>query len=115
MNVYLLGATGSIGLQTLDVIRENKNLFKLKSISVGHNIDKAIEIIQEFNPEFVSVIEEFDKIKLQKLFPNTIIAELPSSIQTHSIHSRTTRNNAEYAQSLLPPLRVHPKNSELVL
>lgn len=59
-NIYLLGATGSIGIQTLDVIRNNRDKFNLVTISSGRNIQKTREIIKEFNPKYVSVIREED-------------------------------------------------------
>lgn len=68
-NIYLLGATGSIGTQVLDIIKPNHD-FKLKSISVGNNIDKAIEIINKYKPEFVSVLEEQNMKYLASIFPN---------------------------------------------
>ena len=53
MNIYLLGATGSIGTQTLDVIREYPNLFCLRACSLGHIMEKNIQIIDEFMPKAV--------------------------------------------------------------
>ena len=67
MNIFLLGATGSIGTQVLEVIRNDVN-YTLISISVGHNIAKAREIIREFHPQYVSVQEEKDFKKLQSEF-----------------------------------------------
>lgn len=51
--IYLLGATGSIGTQTLDVIRNNKNLFKLVGVSLGRDTAQDQKIIDEFSPEVV--------------------------------------------------------------
>lgn len=52
-NLYILGAAGSIGSQTLDIVRENKNLFKVCGISVGRDLKLAQKIIDEFNPSIV--------------------------------------------------------------
>lgn len=68
-NIYLLGATGSIGLQTLDVIRTLKDV-KVKSMSCAKNIKKLEELIEEFKPEMVCVEEECDALYLQKKYPN---------------------------------------------
>ena len=38
-NIYLLGATGSIGTQTLDVIRMHPEAFRLIAFSSGRNIE----------------------------------------------------------------------------
>ena len=53
-NFILLGATGSIGTQVLDIIRKDNN-FKLLGFSFGNNIKKAIEIIKEFKPKYVAI------------------------------------------------------------
>ncbi|GAB2563270.1 1-deoxy-D-xylulose-5-phosphate reductoisomerase [Gracilibacillus alcaliphilus] len=52
-NITLLGATGSIGMQTLDVLREHKHEFRLYSFAFGKNIEQAARIIREFSPEIV--------------------------------------------------------------
>ena len=52
-NIVLLGATGSIGKSCLSVIRQNKEDFHLYGIGFGSNVDKAQEIIQEFNPNYI--------------------------------------------------------------
>lgn len=54
-NIYLLGATGSIGSQVLEVIDEYKDDFKLMAFSVNSNIEKAYEIIEKYQPELVCV------------------------------------------------------------
>ena len=56
-NICILGATGSIGTQTLEVIRNDRSNFTLHSISSNKNIKKTIEIIEEFNPEYVTVMD----------------------------------------------------------
>ncbi|WP_163579909.1 1-deoxy-D-xylulose-5-phosphate reductoisomerase [Gracilibacillus saliphilus] len=73
-NITLLGATGSIGLQTLDVMREHPHQFRLYGIAFGKNVDKAKEIIAEFKPEKVVVQDE--KIRNELLIntdQNTIL------------------------------------------
>ncbi|WP_282068068.1 1-deoxy-D-xylulose-5-phosphate reductoisomerase [Bacillus pumilus] len=56
--ISLLGATGSIGEQTLDVIRQHPDKFKLKAMTFGRNVDKAVPIIEQFQPEFVGCLSE---------------------------------------------------------
>ena len=61
-NIVLLGATGSIGKSCLNVIRQNKEHFHLFAIGFGSNLDKAQEIVQEFNPDHIFVAKsETDK------------------------------------------------------
>jgi 1-deoxy-D-xylulose-5-phosphate reductoisomerase len=69
--ISLLGATGSIGTQTLDVIREHPAEFALTAISTGQNIDLTRKIITEFNPELVSVQTADDYNTLKAEFPST--------------------------------------------
>ena len=52
-NLYILGACGSIGTQTLDIVRNNPNDFKVIGMSVGSNLELAKKLILEFKPEIV--------------------------------------------------------------
>lgn len=57
-NITILGATGSIGTQTLDVIRREKEELKLVAISANKSDKKVIEIIKEFKPKYAVLMEE---------------------------------------------------------
>ncbi|GGE65284.1 1-deoxy-D-xylulose-5-phosphate reductoisomerase [Priestia taiwanensis] len=70
--ISLLGATGSIGTQTLDVIRMHKDKFQLVSMSVGRNIELAKQMIQEFSPTIVSVMHKEDAEGLQMEVPGNV-------------------------------------------
>ncbi|MBO9128853.1 1-deoxy-D-xylulose-5-phosphate reductoisomerase [Bacillus sp. 165] len=63
--ISLLGASGSIGTQTLDVIRLHPEEFQLVAFSVGKNISLAVQIIEEFSPDIVSVQKKEDADALQ--------------------------------------------------
>ncbi|NJP36318.1 1-deoxy-D-xylulose-5-phosphate reductoisomerase [Alkalicoccus luteus] len=52
-HVHLLGATGSIGVQTLDIIRSNPDYFRLGSLSFGKNVASAAEAANEFCPPVI--------------------------------------------------------------
>ncbi|MBB6452889.1 1-deoxy-D-xylulose-5-phosphate reductoisomerase [Salirhabdus euzebyi] len=64
-NVTLLGATGSVGIQTVDVIRQHRHRFSLFAIAFGNNVEKALPIIQEFQPKFVVVSSKESKQDLE--------------------------------------------------
>lgn len=49
----LLGATGSIGTQTLDVVREHPELFRIRYLSANRNVDLLERQVDEFRPEGV--------------------------------------------------------------
>lgn len=53
--ISLLGATGSIGMQTLDVIESHPEEFELVAMSFGTNYQTGSEIIKKFKPHFVAV------------------------------------------------------------
>lgn len=57
-NISILGATGSIGTQTLDVIRKSKGEINLIGISANSSVNKIIEIIKEFKPKYVAMMDE---------------------------------------------------------
>ncbi len=55
--ISILGSTGSIGIQALDVIRTHGERFKIVGLSALENIDELEKQIEEFNPEVVAVFE----------------------------------------------------------
>ncbi|GGM21663.1 1-deoxy-D-xylulose 5-phosphate reductoisomerase 2 [Paraliobacillus quinghaiensis] len=60
--ITLLGATGSIGLQTLDVIRQHQDLFTVHALAFGKNIAKAIPLIKEFKPKKI-VVQDWETLQ----------------------------------------------------
>ncbi len=61
--IGILGSTGSIGTQTLEVVRENKDL-KVAALSAGSNIELLEKQIREFRPSMAAV---WDKEKAKEL------------------------------------------------
>ncbi|MFB6271273.1 MAG: 1-deoxy-D-xylulose-5-phosphate reductoisomerase [Salinibacter sp.] len=51
----ILGATGSIGTQTLDVVRLFPDRFDVKALTCGRNVERLAEQVREFRPECVAV------------------------------------------------------------
>ena len=54
-NVTVLGATGSIGVNTLDVIRRHPDRYRVFALCAHTQIDKLFEQVREFAPEFAVV------------------------------------------------------------
>lgn len=69
-NIAIFGSTGSIGESTLNVIRENPELFNVVTLVAGKNIEKLIEQIKEFKPKNVYIISKENAERLQKEFDN---------------------------------------------
>jgi len=57
MNITVLGSTGSIGVSTLDVVRQNQDRFKIHALVAGKNLDVLCSQILEFRPEVVVVAD----------------------------------------------------------
>lgn len=55
--ISILGSTGSIGTQTLDVVRKNNDL-QVVALAAGTRIDELEKQVREFKPELVSVADE---------------------------------------------------------
>lgn len=68
--VAIFGSTGSIGESTLQVIRENPELFKVVTLVAGKNIKKLIEQIKEFKPKNVYIISKENAQILRNTFKN---------------------------------------------
>lgn len=88
--ISLLGATGSIGIQTLDCIAQHPTEFTLVAMSVGKNIEKAREIIKQFHPELVSISSSEDAHTLQKEFPKTSFVYGSEGLIDVATHSKAT-------------------------
>lgn len=56
--IVILGSTGSIGTQALDIIREHPDKFRVVGLSANSNIEKLREQIEEFRPEAVCLTDE---------------------------------------------------------
>lgn len=73
--ISLLGASGSIGKQSIDVIKNNLDKFELKAFSVGNNIDYANEILKDIKTvELVCVKNKEDVLKVD--FDNVVYGDL---------------------------------------
>jgi 1-deoxy-D-xylulose-5-phosphate reductoisomerase len=53
--ISILGSTGSIGTQTLDVIAHQPDLFQVEALAGGYNIPLLMEQVKQFQPKIVSV------------------------------------------------------------
>lgn len=72
--ISLLGSTGSIGTQCLEIIRENRDKYQVVALSCGSNVDLLSEQIEEFSPVLAAVADEKAAQELQKNYPGTEIS-----------------------------------------
>ncbi len=65
--VAILGSTGSIGVNTLDVIRSHPERFKVVALTAGQQVDRLAEQCAEFKPAIAVVADANGAARLEKL------------------------------------------------
>ena len=63
--IAILGSTGSIGTQALEVISENDSLFEIYALTANNNVDLLIEQARKYKPEMVAIGNESHYLTLK--------------------------------------------------
>ncbi|MCB0713999.1 MAG: 1-deoxy-D-xylulose-5-phosphate reductoisomerase [Ignavibacteriae bacterium] len=71
-SLTILGSTGSIGTQTLDVVREHPERFRVRYLTTNQNLDLLEKQIEEFQPEGVVICDEKAAEEGEKRFGNRV-------------------------------------------
>ena len=71
--LVLLGATGSIGVQTVDVVLKHPDQFEIVALSAGRNMGGLRKILSQIDVDTVCVIKEEDADALKKEYPDKTI------------------------------------------
>lgn len=79
--ISILGSTGSIGTQTLDVVRKNRDKFEVVAISANSSINLLLEQIKEFKPRYVAVYNANSAKELKEMIPSDIKIEVLSGME----------------------------------
>jgi 1-deoxy-D-xylulose-5-phosphate reductoisomerase len=63
--ITLLGSTGSIGTQTLDIVEHNPDKFRIVGLAAGSNVEMLAQQVRQFRPEIVAISNEakFSELK----------------------------------------------------
>lgn len=69
-NIAIFGSTGSIGTSTLNVVKENPDLFNVVTLVAGKNINKLIEQIEEYKPKHVYITDKNNAEILKNKYTN---------------------------------------------
>lgn len=77
-NITVLGSTGSIGRQTLDVIEANPDSMSVFALCAGNNADLLLEQAKRFNPRYVACRTPIDQTMLPK---GTVLLEGPDAAE----------------------------------
>jgi len=75
-NLAVLGATGSIGCSTLDIVRQFPDRYRAVSLTAGRNVALLARQITEFRPALAVVLDEADRDRLRELLPDDVKTEL---------------------------------------
>ena len=73
--IAILGSTGSIGTQALEVITDNNDLFEVYALTANNQVDLLIEQARKFCPEMVAIANESHYLKLKEA-----LADLPIKV-----------------------------------
>ncbi len=66
--IVILGSTGSIGTQTLDIVARHPDRFQVVGLVAGNNLDLLKDQIKRFHPKRVSVAKEESAKQLRQIF-----------------------------------------------
>ncbi|MEE3470354.1 MAG: 1-deoxy-D-xylulose-5-phosphate reductoisomerase [Butyrivibrio hungatei] len=70
-SIVLLGSTGSIGTQTLDVVRNNKDELKVVGLAANKRVNEVEQQVREFNPKYVCMFDTEAAKELQEKIADT--------------------------------------------
>ena len=99
--ISILGSTGSIGIQTLEIVRLHPDLFKVASLAAGDNIRLLEQQVREFKPSLVSCRTSGAAAELKR----SLTDYLPSVRIEHSLEGlidAATFDTAELVVAALP-------------
>jgi 1-deoxy-D-xylulose-5-phosphate reductoisomerase len=92
--ISILGSTGSIGTQALEVIRNNPSEFKIKGLSCNSDIELLKKQIKEFRPEAVAVFNEEKADELKKSVDIGVFSGMKGLIEIAKLDSADTVINS---------------------
>lgn len=90
--ISILGSTGSIGTQTLEIVRENEDL-EVVALAAGSNIKMLEEQAREFKPELICVFDETKAKELKSKIADLdikIVSGMDGLIETATVESADT-------------------------
>jgi 1-deoxy-D-xylulose-5-phosphate reductoisomerase len=116
--ITVLGSTGSIGTQGLEVVQSHIDKFEIAGLSAGKNVELLAQQVNQFHPKKVSVIDEDSATKLKKLIDSTktqIIAGKDSSAEIASLECDVVLNAITGAAGLSATISTLKAGSKLAL
>ncbi|WP_394754032.1 1-deoxy-D-xylulose-5-phosphate reductoisomerase [Crenothrix sp.] len=109
--ICILGATGSIGVSTLDVIARHQDLYKVIALTANNNIDTLFDQCLQHRPEYAVVVNESKAALFKSKLKSTAIADIKVLSGAHALEQVATLENVDSvmaaivgAAGLLPSL-----------
>jgi len=93
-NISILGSTGSIGTQTLEIVKKNSKEFKIAGLTVNNNIELLKKQILEFKPEAVAVMDEEKADELKKSVDINVYSGIEGIIKIATLDGADTVVNS---------------------
>ena len=114
-DLFILGSTGSIGKSTLNVIKKNKEQFRIKLLTTNNNIKKIIEQAIEFNVKKIVIFDKKDFYKFKNQIKKRKIKayfSINQALKNHKKKTFLTINAITGLDGLEPSLNIikHTKN-----
>ncbi len=108
-NISLLGSTGSIGTNVLDVVRQYPGKFRIIGLAAGNNVDLLRDQVEAFHPQLVSVATQAGATKLLEMlgpkWQDKIVFGREGAIAVATLNDATTVVSAIVgAAGLLPTM-----------
>ncbi|MEY3219943.1 MAG: hypothetical protein RIT27_1300 [Pseudomonadota bacterium] len=114
----ILGATGSIGLSTLDVVRQHSDQFQVVALTANQNVEQLAKLCEEFQPQFAVMVNENAAEQLaQKISSNITVLSGKEHLSTVASLPNVTTVMAAIvgAAGLLPTLAAAKKGKTVLL
>ena len=97
----ILGSTGSIGVQALDVVAHFPDRFEVVALAAGRNVERLAEQVRRFRPRLVAAADAAAAARLRTLVPpGTEVLEGDDGVVAAAVHPTST--------SCWPPSRAAP-------
>ena len=115
-NIAILGSTGSIGTQTLDIVAQFPERFNIIALVAHRNVDRLKDQIKRFQPEFVVVSDEKNAEILSKLVDIKVFAGEENIVTAATDHRVDMVINSLVGKSgLLPTIEAIKLGKEIGL
>jgi len=109
--ICILGATGSIGVSTLDVVARHPEQYKVIALTANTNIDALYEQCLVHHPEYAVVVDEHSAQELEERLKNSVVADIKTLSGVKALEQVATLDHVDSvmaaivgAAGLLPSL-----------